>query len=105
VRLSRRQSPHRPLRKTPAPPLQPSQSGVVLMIKQAWWLVVAGALVVGGCAHAERTAAAASLPTSVVGPAPAQNVVSYPEGRYELRGDGASMPFHWLWIPAGKIPR
>jgi hypothetical protein len=26
-------------------------------------------------------------------------VVEYPEGRYELRGDGVSTPYSWVWIP------
>jgi uncharacterized protein DUF4124 len=26
-------------------------------------------------------------------------VVEYPEGRYELRGDGARTPYIWVWIP------
>jgi hypothetical protein len=30
------------------------------------------------------------------------SVYTYPEGRYELRGDGtASSPYSWVWIPAG----
>ena len=29
----------------------------------------------------------------------------YPEGRYELRGDGnAASPYHWVWIPTGATP-
>ena len=72
------------------------------MIKQAWLIVLAGALSVGGCAQAERATPAASLATAVVAPGPTEYVVSYPEGRYELRGDGVAMPFYWLWIPAGK---
>ena len=90
----------RAFEKTPAPLLQPLQSGVVTMIKQAWWTVVVGAISMSGCVHAERVTPAASLPTSVA-PGPVEYVVSYPEGRYELRGDGAATPFHWVWIPAG----
>jgi hypothetical protein len=31
-----------------------------------------------------------------------QSVYTYPDGRYELRGDGtASSPYSWVWIPAG----
>ncbi len=30
---------------------------------------------------------------------PTQNVVQFPTGRYELRGDGVSTPFTWAWIP------
>jgi hypothetical protein len=33
-------------------------------------------------------------------PAPAMpRVVEYPGGRYELRGDGVSSPYSWVWIP------
>ena len=82
------------------------------MIRRAWWLIVTGALTVGGCVHTERTTPAASLPTSVALPGPtehvvlgpAERVVSYPEGRYELHGDGAALPFYWVWIPVGNAP-
>ncbi|HYB44289.1 MAG TPA: DUF4124 domain-containing protein [Candidatus Methylomirabilis sp.] len=45
------------------------------------------------------------MPTATVGvapaapPPPAENVVEYATGRYELRGDGMSMPYAWVWIP------
>ena len=74
------------------------------MIGRAWWLMVTGALTVGGCVHTEGTIPAASLPTSVAWPGPAERVVSYPEGRYELHGDGAALPFYWVWIPVGNAP-
>ena len=41
-------------------------------------------------------------PTATVSVAPAQrtpNVVQFATGRYELRGDGTSMPYRWVWIP------
>ena len=31
--------------------------------------------------------------------APTVTVVQYPQGRYELRGDGVSVPYYWVWIP------
>ena len=31
--------------------------------------------------------------------APTVTVVHYPQGRYELRGDGVTVPYHWVWIP------
>jgi len=40
-------------------------------------------------------------------PAPAQqyaNVVQYPHGRYELRGDGIRTPYQWVWIPNPPPP-
>jgi hypothetical protein len=30
---------------------------------------------------------------------PGQRVVEFPTGRYELRGDGMSQPYTWVWIP------
>ena len=27
------------------------------------------------------------------------NVVEHPTGRYELRGDGTTTPYTWVWIP------
>jgi hypothetical protein len=32
-------------------------------------------------------------------PAPLVRVVSHPTGRYELRGDGITVPFYWVWRP------
>lgn len=34
----------------------------------------------------------------------ASAVLLYPDGRYELRGDGVSVPYHWVWVPAGAPP-
>jgi hypothetical protein len=32
-------------------------------------------------------------------PPPVPRVVEYPGGRYELRGDGVTTPYVWVWIP------
>lgn len=32
-------------------------------------------------------------------PPPMQTVIEYPTGRYELRGDGITAPYRWVWIP------
>ncbi len=32
------------------------------------------------------------------------NVVHYPHGRYELRGDGIQVPYQWVWIPNPPPP-
>lgn len=38
-------------------------------------------------------------------PAPRySNVVHYPHGRYELRGDGIQVPYQWVWIPNPPPP-
>lgn len=36
---------------------------------------------------------------SVAPPPPMPSVVQYPTGRYELRGDGFTTPYQWIWIP------
>jgi hypothetical protein len=67
-----------------------------------------GAGVLGGCVYRTReTVPAASPPSTVVVTPSTSNdrVVSYPEGRWELRGDGSStVPYYWVWIPAGSSP-
>jgi hypothetical protein len=47
-----------------------------------------------------------SYPTAYVAAAPVlravwtgPRVVQYAHGRYELRGDGVSVPYAWVWIP------
>jgi hypothetical protein len=46
--------------------------------------------------------------TVAVAPAPAPpptpSVVQYPHGRYELRGDGITTPYTWVWIPNPPPP-
>ena len=37
-------------------------------------------------------------------PPPAPTVVYYPQGRYELRGDGVATAYHWVWIPNPPPP-
>jgi len=67
--------------------------------------VVPLAAVVGGCTTYARTE-----PAVVTTPAPATpvvvaatdpTVVSYPEGKYRLYGDGTTTPYYWAWIPNG----
>jgi hypothetical protein len=70
-------------------------------------LALSGAMVMGGCIYREKVVPAASpaaspATTVVVTPRATDRVVSYPEGRYELRGDGTvTSPYYWVWIPAG----
>ncbi len=55
---------------------------------------VAGTSIPGDYAYAQTT--------SVVVVQPGPRVYTYPEGRYELRGEGtATSPYYWVWIPAG----
>src|SRR5437867_2419595 len=37
-------------------------------------------------------------------PPPMPSVVQYPHGRYELRGDGTTVPYTWVWIPNPPPP-
>jgi hypothetical protein len=66
---------------------------------------VVGATVLGGCGARTTVVPAASPPattTTVVVTSPTgQRVVNYPNGRYELYGDGMNTPYYWVWIPAG----
>ena len=39
-------------------------------------------------------------PPPAFAPAPMQTVVEFPTGRYELRGDGTTTPYRWVWIPS-----
>ena len=67
-------------------------------------LGAAGAL--SGCASPERTVPVSTAPrTVVIAPAETERVVRYPQGRYELYGDGTvTSPYYWVWIPAGATP-
>jgi hypothetical protein len=65
-------------------------------------LALSGAMVLGGCVYREKAIPAASPSTVVVAPSATDRVVTYPEGRYELRGEGSSIsPYYWVWIPSG----
>jgi hypothetical protein len=37
-------------------------------------------------------------------PPPRRDVVDYSDGRYELRGDGITVPYRWAWIPNPPPP-
>ncbi|HXH83568.1 MAG TPA: hypothetical protein VNN07_11675 [Candidatus Tectomicrobia bacterium] len=71
-------------------------------------VALAGAVLLGGCVYREKVVAAppaASPPTTVTVAGPAERVVTYPEGRWELRGEGtAASPYYWVWIPEGAAP-
>jgi hypothetical protein len=58
------------------------------------------------------TPAPAPAPSTVVVPpatptgtavVPSDRLV-YPEGRWQLYGDGGSIPYYWVWIPSGTTP-
>ena len=41
----------------------------------------------------------AYLPPASAAPPPTDTVIEFPNGRYELRGDGITTPYRWVWIP------
>jgi hypothetical protein len=66
------------------------------------------ALALGGCIYSstERVTekqVPATTPVVVAAATP-ERVVTYPEGRYQLYGDGNSVPYYWVWIPSGTTP-
>lgn len=66
------------------------------------------ALALGGCIYSstEKTTEkqVPSPSPVVVAQVPAERIVSYPEGRYQLYGDGRTVPYYWVWIPSGASP-
>ncbi len=74
------------------------------MFLKATVAAVASAVLLSGCVYRRETVPAAA-PTTVVVPSPSTNVqrvYTYPEGRYQLYGNGtADSPYYWVWIPAG----
>lgn len=59
----------------------------------------------GGCIYSSEKTTEKQVPTPVVvAGAPADRVVNYPDGRYQLYGDGKSVPYYWVWIPTGATP-
>jgi hypothetical protein len=63
-------------------------------------------ILLGGCIYKEKTTAVPAPRTSspvVIAPAPAERVVGYPGGRYQLYGDSAN-GYYWVWIPEGTAP-
>jgi hypothetical protein len=68
---------------------------------------VGGVAALGGCVHRERAVVPAASPATaiVIGPGAEERIVAYPEGRYELYGDGTRrVPYQWVWIPTGAMP-
>ena len=45
-----------------------------------------------------------SQPEVYTQPAAYQTVVQYPNGRYELRGDGVYTAYQWVWIANAPLP-
>ena len=66
-------------------------------------LALSSVVALGGCIYREKVVQPAASPsTVVVAPGATDRIVTYPEGRYELRGDGTvNSPYYWVWIPSG----
>jgi hypothetical protein len=62
--------------------------------------VGAPAAAYGPAAYAPADAIAPALPSAP--PVPA--LIEYPTGWYQLRGDGVSAPYAWVWIPKPPAP-
>lgn len=67
------------------------------------------AVAMGGCIYSstekERVVQTSAPPTTVVTQAATDRVVTYPEGRWTLYGDGTTAsPNYWVWVPAGAAP-
>jgi len=82
--------------------------------------------VLGGCVYRSKTVERTTPSPVVMTPAPQQPVavpapppvatvpppasvpavpsdrVVYPQGRWQLFGDGRATPYYWVWIPAGS---
>lgn len=82
------------------------------------WIAPLLVAVLGGCVYSREVEKATPSPV-VMTPAPAPTVmvpavptvaaapvmptdrVVYPDGRWQLYGDGRGTPYYWVWIPTG----
>ncbi len=73
-------------------------------------MVIASGTLLGGCFYRQKTTTVAAPPatTTTVITTPSATVptepqvVTYPNGRYELRGQGTpTSPYYWAWVPSG----
>ncbi len=59
-----------------------------------------------GCFYSSKETRESVKPapqSNVVVVPPRERVYTYPEGRYELHGDGtATSPYYWVWVPTGS---
>jgi hypothetical protein len=66
-------------------------------------ILLGGSIGLQGCFYSSKeTEKVGQAPPPVAVQQPTQRVYTYPEGRYELKGDGSTrQPYYWVWIPAG----
>lgn len=63
----------------------------------------AGAALLGGCISYTKETTEKQVPVAVATtPVPSDRVLTYPEGRYQLYGDGTRVPYYWVWIPTSS---
>src|SRR5258705_11475655 len=74
-------------------------------------MMALAATTMGGCIYSstekERVVQSPAPPptTTVITQAPSDRVVTYPEGRWTMYGDGTTAsPNYWVWVPAGATP-
>ena len=71
-------------------------------------MMALAATTMGGCIYSsekERVVQTPAPATTVIAQVPADRVVTYPEGRWTLYGDGTTAsPNYWVWVPAGATP-
>ena len=92
-----------------------------IRVVRAIWVAPLLLAVLGGCVYRSKEveratpspvvmtpAPPAPAPAPVVVPPPAaapavpSDRVVYPEGRWQLYGDGRGTPYYWVWIPSGS---
>jgi hypothetical protein len=54
-----------------------------------------------GCIYSKETTTERQVPVAVAAATTPERVVTYPEGRYVLYGDGTKVPYYWVWTPSG----
>jgi hypothetical protein len=78
-------------------------------------LAAAVAMALSGCVYRhESVATPATTPTTTIVTTPSatpsaavvvttpRRTVAYSQGRYELYGNGTTIPYYWVWVPAGS---
>jgi hypothetical protein len=59
----------------------------------------------GGCVYSERVVEVERpAPVVVAAATSSPDRVVYPEGRWQLYGDGRGTPYYWAWTPTGMTP-
>lgn len=68
----------------------------------AGMIAMAALTMLSGCVYREPVMPAASPMTVVIPATSTATRVTYPEGVYELRGNGSpAYPYYWVWVPRG----